>query len=226
MNIPSSTQFPVPSFQNADLDDASPKQFLAFLRNLVIQDLNGDPSIRIPASGRAGWVTVITELSDHFLASFPSSNVVPWNAMHDKLELIEITLEIIQRVTARVDALYSGPGDAAKHLFARLLSLCSSLDFWIDFGVTVEAGIPTPQHLSEKTFSVAVDLLRCLGGNVMAGGCNDEPTWKILRNILIECLDVSQGKWLRFSDLTMLILDRLRVPARSSKASLHRDNLQ
>lgn len=192
MNMPPSTPFPVPSFQNADAE-ASPTQFLGFLRNLIAENLEGDPSVRIPVSDRESWITVINGLSDHFLASFPCANVVPWNAMHEKLELIEITLEIIKRVTFRVDAMYSGPGDAAKRIFARLLNLCSALDSWIDVEVPVEEGIPTPLHLRGQAFQTTTDLLRHLGGNISMSGGPDAPTWKILKSIMCECLDVTQG---------------------------------
>lgn len=187
-----STPFPVPSFQNADAD-ASPKQFLGFLRKLVAENLDGDPSIRIPSTNRDSWVTVVNGLSDHFLASFPTVNVVPWNAMREKLELIEITLEIIQRVTVRVDAMYSGPGDAAKKIFVRLLSLCTALDTWVDADVGIDDDVLTPLHLRNKVFEAATGLLKYLGGNIMTGGGSDEPTWKILKSILIECLEVAQG---------------------------------
>ena len=191
MNIPTSTPFPVPSFQNTD-GDASPKQFLSFLRNLIAQNLDGDPSIRIPASEKDNWIPIIDGLSDHFLASFPTSNVVPWTAMHEKLGLIEITLEIIQRVTVRVDGLYSGPGDAAKKIFVRLLNLCNALDSWLDVDIVIEDDMLTPLRLRERALGVAVDLLRHLGG-ITTGGEPNTPPWKILRSILIECLDVAQG---------------------------------
>jgi serine/threonine-protein kinase ATR len=215
MNIPTSTPFPVPSFQNADAD-ASPKQFLAFLHNLVAENLDGDPSIRIPASSRDSWVTVINGLSDHFLASFPTSDVVPWGAMHEKLDLIEITLEIVQRVTVRVDALYSGPGDAAAKIFVRLLGLCSALDSWVDVDILIEDEIPTPARLRGKAFGVAADLLRHLGG-ISTGGGSHTPSWKILRSILIECLDVGQGEYIDISAIwLMLTIYRLCVSAWSA----------
>jgi serine/threonine-protein kinase ATR len=114
--------------------------------------------------------------------------------MHEKLDLIEITLEIVQRVTIRVDALYSGPGDAAKKIFVRLLNLCSALDSWLDVDIIVEDEIPTPARIREKALAVAIDILRYLGG-ITTGGGSHAPSWKILRSILIECLDVGQGEY-------------------------------
>lgn len=192
----SSTPFPVPSFQNA-ASDASPTQFLGFLKTLVSENLEGDPSIRIPSTNRASWVTVISGLSDHFLASFPTLNVVPWNAMREKLELIEITLEIIQRVTIRVDAMYSSPDEAAKKTFVPLLSLCTALDSWIDADINIEDGILTPSHLRVKAFEAGVGILRHMGQAIATDGGSDESTWRSLKSILVECLEVVQGEHLR-----------------------------
>lgn len=193
MNIPPSTPFPVPSFQNAD-SDASPKQFLDFLRNLIAENFqDDDPSITKPASERDNWVTIVNGLSEHFLASFPSSNAVPWNAMHDKLELIDHTLEIITRVTSRVEAAYAGPGDAAKALFTHLLNLCNALDCWLDVEVTNEPGVPTPLQLRDKTVKAIVGLLRHLGSCISSGAGPDSPAWKNLREIMVECLDLTCG---------------------------------
>lgn len=188
----SSTPFPVPSFQNS-ASDASPTQFLGFLRTLVVENLEGDPFIRIPSTDRASWVTVISGLSDHFLASFPTLNMAPWNAMREKLELIEITLEIIQRVTVRVDAMYSSPDEAAKKTFARLLSLCTALDSWIDADINVEDGVLTPSHLRVKAFEAGIGILRHMGQTITTDGGSDESTWRTLKNILVECLEVTQG---------------------------------
>jgi len=114
--------------------------------------------------------------------------------MHEKLDLIEITLEIVQRVTVRVDALYSGPGDAAKKIFVRLLNLCSALDSWLDVDIIVEDDIPTPARIREKALTVGIDILRYLGGTTTGGGSH-VLSWRILRSILIECLDVGQGEY-------------------------------
>ena len=147
--------------------------------------------------------------------------------MQDKLELIEITLEIIQRVTMRVDALYSGPGNAAKQIFARLLGLCRALDSWIDVELPTQNDIPTPRHLRDKAFKVAVDLLRYLASNIHPTGEPDEPMWvKILRIVLIECLEVVQGMWFGSSNLTVLTIYRFCISPQSSQVAFCRDALQ
>jgi len=67
--------------------------------------------------------------------------------MHEKLDLIKITLEIIQRVTGRVDALIFGIGGRSNTMFVRLLNLCSALDSWLDVNIPIEREI---QHHAAK----------------------------------------------------------------------------
>lgn len=193
MNNPPPTLFPGPSLQNVD-SDASPKQFLDFLHNLIAENFQDDDlSVTRPASERDNWVTIVNGLSEYFLASFPCSNAVPWNAMQDKLELIDYTLEMIVRVTSRVEAAYAGPGDAAKSLFTHLITLCNALDWWLDVDVINKPGVPTPLHLRDKTIKATVGLLRHLGSYISSGAGLDPPTWKKLREIMIECLDLTHG---------------------------------
>jgi serine/threonine-protein kinase ATR len=191
MDVPNSTPFPATFDSNAG--DASPKQFFDFLRNLISENFDGDPSVCRPAPSRDTWVPVITSLSDHFLTPLPSHHAVPWKAMHEKVKLVEITLELIQRTTDGVTALYAGPGDLAKIIFAGLVKFCGGLAGWIDVEVPQEEGIPTPLELQQKAIQTAVGILRCLGNKVTSVAGSDEPTWKTLRDILMEGLEICRG---------------------------------
>jgi serine/threonine-protein kinase ATR len=186
MNIPDPTPFSAAFDSNSG--GPTPKEFLVFLRNLIAQNLDDEL-----ASTRTDWVGIIIKLADHFLTPFPSNNDVPWDAMHDKIKLAEITLEVVHRATDRVRALYIGPNDLAKKIFTRLLNLCSSLDGWVGVEVPGVEGIPTPLDLRNKSFQTVVDLLRRLGSNVTSVGESDEPTWRQLRNIIVEILEVGRG---------------------------------
>lgn len=189
MNIPS-TPFPVPSFHGSG-DDASPEQFLKFLRNLISEYLDGDNTTRIPANNKDTWVTIIAGLTDHFLVSFPLPDVVPWTMMLEKITMMETTFEVIQRVFSRVEGIYNGSEVLVKSIFARLLSLCRVLDVWVDTGTTECEDIITPTLMKEKALKVLVSVLRGLGSNIAT--TEIEPSWKTLRLVLIECLDVCHG---------------------------------
>jgi hypothetical protein len=206
MNVPDSTQFPGATF-DTNAEDGSAQGFLEFLRGLIKDNLSSDPPVPIPHANRGTWVPVIVALSEHFLTPLPSHHTVLWDAMHEKIKLVEITFEVVQRVTDRLDALYAGPGDLAKKIVTRLISMCVGLDIWIDVDVPEEKDIPTPLDLMRKAFQTAVCVLRSLGSTALIPGGSEEPTWKILRHILLEYVEVGHGQ--------MPCRCRSRCPSRS-----------
>ncbi len=90
--VPPSTPFPVPGL-NGTSDNATPAEFLSFLRNLINEYL-GDNCPRI--TKKDTWVTVVNGLTDHLLGTFPLPDVVSWNAMQEKVEMTEVSLEVIK----------------------------------------------------------------------------------------------------------------------------------
>ena len=193
MNVPESTPFPVATFDSSS-EDGSAHRFLEFMRGLIKENLSSDPPVPIPHANRGTWVPVIVALSEHILTPLPSHHTVLWNAMHEKIKLVEITLEVVQRVTDRLDALYAGPSDLAKKIVTRLVSMCVGLDVWVDIEVPEEKDIPTPLDLMQKASHTAVCVLRCLGGSMSIPAGSDEPTWKTLRHILMEYVEVVHGR--------------------------------
>lgn len=189
MNL-SSTPFPVPTFHGSG-DDASPEQFLKFLQNLISEYLGGDSTTRISSNNKDTWVTIITGLTDHFLVSFPLPDSVSWTMMREKMIMMETTFEVIQRVFNCVEGIYNGSEVLVKNIFARLLSLCRVLDVWVDAGSIECEDMITPTLMTEKALRVLVSVLRGLGGNITT--TEAEPSWKTLRLVLIECLDVCHG---------------------------------
>ena len=192
--VPTSTPFPVPGF-NASSSNATPAQFLEFLRSLITQYL-GDTSPRILSSAKAAWVTIVDGLTDHFLGSFPLPDVVTWETMQEKVEMTEAALEVIRRVFMRVEGIYNGSEDLVRKIFARLLDLCRTLDVWVDVGIPSGDQAFTPGYIKEKAFSLLVFLLRGLGDSDNTPPPSDhqsQPSWKMLREILKECIDVCHG---------------------------------
>ncbi|KAJ6615603.1 hypothetical protein B0H10DRAFT_2220252 [Mycena sp. CBHHK59/15] len=200
MSIPPATPFPVPTFDDPH-SDASPQEFLNFLKNLVVQNLDGDPAIRIPAANKDLWVTVVTGLSEQFLASFPSTDKVQWHVMHEKVKLASASLDVIRRVSLRVDDIFSGPGDLAKQTFARLLNFCNVVEMWLDVECEPMQGLPSPRVLAEDALQTTLLVLRSLGGAVVHIADSKIPLWKTLRAILAECLDIIEDLMLRSSTL-------------------------
>jgi len=48
-------------------------------------------------------------------------------------------------------------------------------------------------ELRQKAIQTAVGILRCLGNKVTSVAGSDEPTWKTLRDILMEGLEICRG---------------------------------
>lgn len=189
---PSSTQFSVPQLGNSQ-SGATPAEFLEFLRSLPLQYL-GDNCRRIPASDKLTWITIVNGLTDHFLGPFPLPGVVLWNAMQEKGEMIEGTLEVVRRVFLRVDTIYNDSLELVRKLFVRLLDLCRTMDVWM--GTPVQDAIDnqiTPLTLRGRALSVLVSVLRGLGSNnPLPSG--QQPSWMILRDVLKAGLEFCRGK--------------------------------
>jgi len=186
---PSSTQFPVPQLGNSQ-SGATPAEFLEFLRSLPLQYL-GDHCRRIPSGDKPAWVTIVNGLTDHFLGPFPLPGVVSWNAMQEKGEMIEATLDVVQRVFLRVDGIYNHSLELVQKLFARLLDLCRVLDVWMGtIQDTVDSQL-MPLGLRESALSVLVSVLRGLGSNNPTP--DQQSSWKSLRDILKAGLEVCRG---------------------------------
>ena len=195
--VPPSTPFPVPGF-NASSGNATPAQFLEFLRSLITEYL-GDTSPRILSSAKAAWVTIVDGLTDHFLGPFPLPDIVAWETMLEKVEMTDATLEVIKRVFMRVEGIYNGSEVLVRKMFARLLDLCRTLDVWVDVGILSGDQAFTPGYIKEKTLGLLVFLLRGLGNNTPPPSEQQyQPSWKTMREILKECVDVCHGEPIHF----------------------------
>ncbi|KAJ7129135.1 hypothetical protein C8R44DRAFT_71161 [Mycena epipterygia] len=199
MSIPASP-FPAPAFDDPQ-SNASPQEFLDFLQNLVTQNLDGDPAVRIPAANKEPWVTVVAGLSEQFLASFPSTDKVQWHVMHEKVKLAAASLDVIRRVSNRVEGIFHGAGDLAQRTFARLLNFCNVVEMWLDVDFEQMEGLPSPRELAEDALQTTLLVLRSLGGAVVHIAESKVPLWKTLRVILAECLDIVEDLMLRSSTL-------------------------
>ncbi|KAJ3568764.1 hypothetical protein NP233_g5503 [Leucocoprinus birnbaumii] len=189
-DIPSGSAFPVPTFNGSE-SDASINQFLDFLRTLVSQYLS-ENSPRIPSSNKAAWITVINGLTDHLLSTFPLPDSVPWDALHEKAIAVMTTVDVVKRVFERVDGIHQNTSETIKKITSKLLSLCFVLELWSEVETKLEDEKVHPKLLRERCFEVLVVILRGLGGNALASVESSEPSWRTLRTILLECLELSQ----------------------------------
>lgn len=192
MNIPQSTPAVPATFQGVSHAD-SPQEFHQFLLALVAQHLTIEPPVPILPDTKDGWAAVLAGLSDHFLATFGAYGDNSWTDMTDKIKVLDLTVDFIPRVAARLHNVYIGPGDLAKKLFARLIKFCLLLDVWADVPDLELDGLPTPQSLQERAFLAILSIIHHLGSGAVVSVGDEDPMWKILQSILLECIGVSQG---------------------------------
>jgi hypothetical protein len=185
--------FPVPTFAS-DGGEVSATSLLSFM-GFLKEHMSGDPSA-ISEQNRQIWAEVITSLTDEFMASFPTPEELPWNALHEKIKLAETALDVLTHITQRTDAAmgFFSSSQFSTRVFAGLFKLCNILDHWMEMEISPEEGVILPSTLRIKTFAVAVAVTRCLGGSMAVMGRSDGPTWKTLKVILTECLDLVDGR--------------------------------
>jgi len=93
-------------------------QFQQHLRSLVAQTFSGN---RIPDAERR-WNTIILGLSDNFCASFLLPGLITWNALKEKITILETTLEAIYLASLHVEGIFSEKRDGVGVLVLRLMS--------------------------------------------------------------------------------------------------------
>lgn len=188
--VPDTTPFPVPTFSGSE-SDKTLERYLDFLRDLESKYL----SENTPRPSKDGWITVIDGLTQHMLTTFPLPEAVSWSALGEKVTSVLATLDTVKRVFERVNVIFLGTAEMMKKVFARLLSLCLVLDSWVDLDVQLEGGVTHPKVVRERGFEAMIGILRGLGGNVVTSVEISDPSWKTLRIILIECLEVCHGEY-------------------------------
>ncbi|EGO27933.1 hypothetical protein SERLADRAFT_414152 [Serpula lacrymans var. lacrymans S7.9] len=209
MSLPVSTQFIVPAtFQSTTEGEVAPKHFLEFLNSLIAGELSEDFISVVPSSHKETWTAVLSGLSDVILGLFPYARPALWESIHERLVLTDISLDVIQRATDRIDSLYVGLEDITKKFFVQLLGLCHSSESWLDVQVPEKEGIPIPSTLHSKAIQGMIVFLRSLGGSVKTTEGSGKPPWKVLRDVISESLDICDV----FLSVIVEILSRVLSP--------------
>ncbi|KAJ7893431.1 hypothetical protein B0H14DRAFT_2684894 [Mycena olivaceomarginata] len=179
------TPFPVDPHSNA-----SPQEFSRLFAQPRSPKSRWGPSARIRQLTRSSGLPSSSGLSEQFLASFPSTDKVQWHVMHEKVKLAAASLDVIRRVSNRVEEVFMDPAiwhDAHLRGCSTSATLwrcgwMSSLSRWTDFR--------RRESWQMMRCRRPLLVLRSLGGAVVHIAESKEPLWKTLRVILSESLDV------------------------------------
>ncbi|KAL0577467.1 hypothetical protein V5O48_004536 [Marasmius crinis-equi] len=171
----------------------STKNVIGALQSLIADRLSGEPKEDEKAYSPEQLVTVVDGLSSDILSKFSYAEDVEWCSMVDLVKVVELSLEVIQRVVPRARSIFFTKAEFIKTLFVQLFTLCNSLDLWAEDGeVEITEGVVDPKALRDNAVQTLVDVLRCLGSDVPAGVRAEDYTRKPLREIIEGILSVCE----------------------------------
>lgn len=191
--FPSSTPSPAPTFQSSHGGEGTPAELLEFLRTLLAENLDQGPPI--PASNKDSWITLIGQLSGHFLSTFPSPRFGPWNVLHEQIKLAEATLEVIERATVRVDSLFQGPDDQSRSILIELIKFLCQLNSWTELGDSEDGETLSSEGLHRKALDTTVVILRCVRGDNLINAQTNLSSWQFFRIFVEQCLIIIRGEF-------------------------------
>jgi hypothetical protein len=191
MDTPSSTPFPLLTFQSSSSSDSP-----AALQDFLLQTISDNqPSLpyKIKHPHLETWVPILSGLSDYVLSSFPSIGTGTWDILHEKALLINSTVNVFHLFLQRFSNLFDTASHLARKTLVRLIVLCHMLDCRNDGDVTTKEGIPSPKQLRANCLAVATEVMRYLGDSLNSGGA-ERPTWEAFRSVYAGFLSIGEGE--------------------------------
>ena len=203
MDTPSSTPFPLLTFQSSASTDSP-----AALRDFLLQTIaDNQPSLpyRIKNPHLETWIPILSGLSDYVLSSFPSISTGTWDILHEKAVLVNATVDVFHLFLQKYSNLFDTTSLVARKALVRLIILCHVLDCRNDGDVSINDGIPSPKELREKCLAVATEVMRYLGDSLGSGNVENS-TWEAFRSVYVGLLGIGEGERHRFSFLLLFII--------------------
>ncbi|KAH7887462.1 hypothetical protein F5I97DRAFT_833310 [Phlebopus sp. FC_14] len=189
MSSPPSSNVAPATFQTPHGKDAiSPKQFLDFLSSLVSKSLSDEVKV---IREKAEWVIMITGLSEQVYSFFPFLTPAVQETSNERIVLTHFSLDILERVSQKVQFFYDGEVALVKKLFVTLLGLCLSAESWLEVTIHGSKDTSDPSTLFARATNMLVCLLRDLLSSCFRGTA--EAGWRLAVELLGEALELTQG---------------------------------
>lgn len=182
----SSVPQPLPTLQ-----DERSKAFLKWVQSALSEEPTGSGPL-VHAANREEWVTTISDLCRYILCTLPNPRGWQWNLLHEKVKVIELCLQVVQRAIRSTDSLFVGYDTHAKTLFSTLMALSNVLDQWCLTDVPQESEFLSPEELRAKAAKAAVEMLQSLGRGTQDGN-SKMSSWVTLGVILDACISTCQS---------------------------------
>ncbi|KLO16305.1 hypothetical protein SCHPADRAFT_215383 [Schizopora paradoxa] len=151
---------PAPSIITGPKGD-SPEELMQFLEAIINTDLKGTKPI--PKDEKKAWVTLVLELSEHFLASFPLSGAGIWSTYSEKTKLSLASLEVIQGSASKVPDFLPVHEEDTHIIIARVLAFTFAVASW-NQSHSEPCGPPElcPRSVHLKAVGTFEEVVRCL----------------------------------------------------------------
>ncbi|TFK55397.1 hypothetical protein OE88DRAFT_613754 [Heliocybe sulcata] len=189
MDFASGSQFPGgPAFSSLTNESQS-TEFIRFLEELISSHLRGDPSDRL---SKSVWIPATTGLTEYFIFAFPAPGTLRWDLMPEKVKLVGLTMDVLQRVLARVEGLFVDSGDYAIKIFKAMFSLCFRLHVWPEIKEELPTDVPHPSKVKADVLKTMIAWIRALSSGLSTVGKGGEPCWEMLRMVLTSCIELVQ----------------------------------
>ncbi|KAI0068557.1 hypothetical protein BV25DRAFT_10790 [Artomyces pyxidatus] len=196
MSFPSSTPFPIQTFQSS-ASGTSPVALRDFLRDAISGHLT-DQHSTVNTADFEQWLILLTAISDHLLNSFPPRQGGTWDAIHEKVILVDLSFEVLHLVLEKSTGLFDCASDVAETTLVNVVTLIHILYTRNDPDVSEDNvnGVPTAKRLKARAFSAAAEVFHYLGDAVGVGRKETKPTWELMKAIFLNFVGVAEGSCL------------------------------
>jgi hypothetical protein len=196
MSAPPSNALPDPpaTFQTPNgTNSASPKDLRDFLRSLRDKELHDDnPPISV--QDRQPWLQLVTGLLEQVFGCFPYFKPSIQGTTNERIELTDISLEVLSCIGRRVDSLYVDEEILSKQVFVHLFGLCTSTESWLEVTDEGNSGRLPPNTLYSKACDTLIVFLQNLSFSTGLGRDPNAVQMGILHKILHEATDLCTGE--------------------------------
>jgi serine/threonine-protein kinase ATR len=188
MTRPTSSPFQAPLG-----DDLTPQELLDYLNSILVDVLA--PGTSIKGDGQPELVTLLRDLCCIMMGEFPQAGVGEWGMLKDRIKIIEVSLELINRTLFYVEGIIGGKDELERTMLAQFLIFGATLETWIASGNFEGEDDTTPRQLKARSQIVALEMLAGLAGTRYDAQAEKwtRSNWKALRICLDECLGITTG---------------------------------
>lgn len=157
MAVPSSTQF------NKEISDALSPQDLQDHLNAILRDVLA-PGVLIKGDGRAEMVTLLRDLCCIMMGEFPRAGTTDWYLLKDRVQIIDISLNLIDRALICVEDIIGGPDELERTILVQFFILNGILEAWLS-SMDYEDNYPDgPNYLQNRLRIVALNMFLVMSG--------------------------------------------------------------